>query len=68
MYNGQRIKLADFGMAKETDGSSLQALTKTGTFQYMAPELVESKTFQLQRNFEHRMSLRVGGSLENFSI
>ena len=35
--------MGDFGVAIETEGSSMQAMTKAGTFQYMAPELVESK-------------------------
>ena len=45
VYQGRRAKLADFGLARETDGSSMQASTQAGTFPYMAPELLKSKPF-----------------------
>ena len=44
VHKGRRAKLADFGLAKETEGSSMQASTQAGTYPYMAPELIKSKT------------------------
>ena len=44
---GQRAKLGDFGLAKETVGSSIQASSQKGTWEYMAPEMVKSKIFVL---------------------
>ena len=44
MHDGRRAKLGDFGLAIETEDSAMQASTQAGTFIYMAPELVKSKT------------------------
>ena len=41
----KRAKLGDFGVAVMTEGSSMQASTQAGTFEYMAPEMVESKIY-----------------------
>ena len=41
--NGRRVKLGDFGVSIETKNTAIQAVTFTGTYQYMAPEMLRSK-------------------------
>ena len=45
VHHGLRAKVGDFGVAIETEGSSMEASTKAGTLHYMAPELIISKNY-----------------------
>ena len=45
-YEGRRLKLGDFGVARETKVSGTFAMTLIGTVQYAAPEVLQGHGYK----------------------